>query len=234
MGLIEIFNMKSLEELHKEIFSNREWINERKIEISNKIKPSIILDLNKYLLPLSAFFNAVTFVAEILEYLDFSWKKKVRKKEITKDNVELHEKVMDIRYNLLSNNIFFVNIFSVTEFTMKEVLIAHSEYKAARNITKKMNTPWNIKIEKDILDPSREENVIDDGDLNKWNALRKLRNMAVHNNGISNIDLTQKMTEITIVLEQDKQTTFKGYDSGLYLTKDIIRLYLKWLENLFD
>lgn len=153
------------------------------------------IDIQEHEIPTGVFamiYNKLTLGHELLNLYYNIWAQTTQTKSLTiNSNVENKERVLTIQ------KMIFIESLSSIEFCSKEYVI---------NNPQKLGEFTNRIYLGKIMERSRDVGIISSAEFLKWEGIIELRNVLVHNNGISEKDATYDYPNCQIAFRKGKMT----------------------------
>jgi hypothetical protein len=168
-------------------------------------------------------YNDSTWPLEVLSYYYNVWSR-IPTAGIPKDQIEaaIGENAQRVKE---TTKWHFVSVISHIEFSAKE----YTKVKAA---FKSLHASTNRVYMRGILEESTKLKppLVDKQSLDQWNCILDIRNILIHNNGISDHDSTCNIAKLTV---QFKTNTMLKGNLGLFssLSEATIDLFSDWSKS---
>lgn len=203
----------------KEILNLTQGIRKKSHDIGEEITNE--MGIKSHEIPASVFpmiFNDSTVLLELLSHYFDAWEKatSTRCSSVEEAKKENSERV------ILTQKMVFIQILSSVEFSFKAYV---------RQYPKKLSQFKGRVYLRKIMEESKEQGIISDSDFSLWEGVIELRNVLVHNNGISEKTGTYVYPECKIEFNDNKmiQRNLKLFP---FLTDWLLDASREWLIEM--
>ncbi|WP_421152003.1 hypothetical protein [Aeromonas dhakensis] len=164
--------------------------------------------------------NTITMTVELLDYYRSIWES-ASVHGYTSEEIDLIREENGQRVNQIQK-MCFISLMSSFEFVAKNIVMRNEDVFGTFN--------GRIYLS-GIMKRSESKALLTKEDLNLWNGMITLRNILVHNNGISDVNEEYNYPDVTVVLI-DGCMTKGNLRSFPLLSKWILINARSWLENI--
>lgn len=175
--------------------------------------------------PFTLIHNVLGFLTEILIWFNVTWSQEEKNEVLKSEHTIQKDKVITItRWG-------FIQTFSIIEYTIKEI-IKKEKFKSFNKCIDKWEKGDFVSFYS-IIKIFHEMGKINDNEYNNWNILRKIRNCLVHNNAITDEEISYELNNRKIV-RTENYMLLGDIDGLIILIEQISKLYSMLLWNLFN
>ncbi len=168
-------------------------------------------------------YNRIKITEEIISVYDKRWNPDILCKLDESSISEIHDRIVTVTRDM------FVDIVSAIEKGTKDCLKMYPSSGIKESTLKKANRLYL----RNIMLSSCEAGVITENDLGRWDDVLLIRNLAVHENSVSDRTTRLAISDIEIIMRAGRM--MKGpLDTYIVLTESALKLFYDWLISMHE
>lgn len=166
-------------------------------------------------------YNRIKITEEIISVYDKRWNPDILSRLDESSISEIHDRIVTVTRDM------FVDIVSAIEKGTKDCLKMYPSSGIKESALDKGNRLYL----RNIMLSSSESGVITKDDLGRWDDLLLIRNLAVHENSVSDRTMRMNISDIEIIMRAGRM--MKGpLDTYVVLTDTIVGMFYDWLRSM--